>query len=54
MEGTKECQQSMVKYTVVLWIKLMSRDKLKTILLFGAHARGEQAKKWQVAASLEP
>ena len=43
-----------VKYTIVFWIKLMSRDKLKTILLFGAHAQGEQVNKWQVAAPLEP
>ena len=31
----------------------VSHDKLKIILLFGAHARGEQVKKWQLAASLE-
>ena len=31
----------------------MSRDELKTILLFGTHARAERMKKWQVAAPLE-
>ena len=32
----------------------MSRDELKTILLFGTHARAERTKKWQVSALLEP
>ena len=32
----------------------MSRDELKTILLFGARARAERTKKWQVATPLEP
>ena len=32
----------------------MSRDELKTILLFGARAQAERTKKWQVAAPLEP
>ena len=32
----------------------MSRDELKTILLFGTHAQGERAKKWQVATPLKP
>ena len=32
----------------------MSRDKLKTILLFGERARAERTKKWHVAAPLEP
>ena len=27
----------------------MSRDELKTILLFGAHVQAERTKKWQVA-----
>ena len=31
----------------------MSRDKLKTILLFGAHVRAERTMKWQVAAPLK-
>ena len=32
----------------------MSRDELKTNLLFGTRAQGEWEKKWQVASALEP
>ena len=32
----------------------MSRDELKTILLFGTRTQGEREKKWQAASPLEP